>query len=276
MSAESSAGPAPTRSGARSLASLDSLLTRSVLGVCGVLLAFGIWEMVVVLGILPEIDIPRASTVVGEIAHQIKVKSFWTAVAETARDAAIGLSIAILIGVPLGIFMGALETARRSLRPTTEFLRVVPGLAFVPLAALLWGQDPKSSILLVAFACLWPMLVQTMHGVQNVDSQAILTAKSFQIRRLALVRWVYLPGALPYVFTGLRICVALSIAIAVGAELIIGPPGLGTEIRIAQSSLLLPKMYSFVIASGLIGLIAVLVVDQLDRRLIRWPHKGRK
>ena len=274
------AAPAKTASASRHSSrgltpSLSSRWVRWVLGAIGVLIVFGIWELLVVTGVLPEVDIPRASTVVGELASQISQRSFWTATALTARDAAVGLLIACLAGVPIGIAMGAFEPIRYALRPTVEFLRPVPGLAWVPLATVLWGPTKTSVVALVIFGCIFPMIVQTIHGVQSADPQMLMSARSFRLGMWARIRWIYFPGSLPHIVTGLRLCIAYALITSVGASLIIGSPGIGTDIRLAQSSLELPKMYSLVIATGIIGLAGIAIAEIIDRLALGWQRAGK-
>lgn len=269
------AGPRPSPPSSRA-AWLDRRSAAVVLGTVGVVLALGAWELAVVTGVLPEIDMPRASTVIGELAHQVKTHRFWSALWSTVSAAAVGLALASAIGVTLGVLMGTNEYVRRSLRPTTEFLRPVPGFALLPLAIVIWGPARGSDIFLVTFSCTWPMLVQTLNGVQGVDGTALLTARSFGLSRRATIRWVILPGALAFVITGLRLCVGIALVVAIGSEIIGGSPGLGTQIRIAQTQVNLPVMYALIIASGLLGLLAVTVMERIERRVLRWQPKGAR
>lgn len=245
-----------------------------VLGTLGVCLGLGVAELLVVTGVLPEVDIPRMSTIVGELASQAGQSSFWSSVWLTVKDAGVGLIIAVVLGVPVGVAMGSSEVVHRALRPTVEFLRVVPGLALIPLAQVIWGPNHSSVAFLVAFGCVWIMLVQTMHGILSIEPLSLVTARSFRIGGVERVRSIYLPGSMPYIVTGVRISVAVALIAAIGGELIMGAPGIGTDIYRAQSALNLPEMYALVIASGLIGLLGALIADLLERVLLRWQTAG--
>jgi ABC-type nitrate/sulfonate/bicarbonate transport system permease component len=263
------------RKGAGLRLSLSSRVVRWTLSAIGVLLMLVIWELLVVAAVLPEVDLPRATTVIGELAHQLSSRDFWSATLTTARDAGLGLAIAVAIGVPIGIAMGAFQPIRWALTPTVEFLRPVPGLAWLPLAGVLWGPVKTSVIFLVALGCVFPMIVQTVHGIQSADPQTLLTARAFRLGGLARVRWVYFPSALPHIITGFRLCIGYALIGAVGASLLIGAPGIGTDIRLAQSSLKLPEMYSLVLASGLIGLAGMAIAELIDRLALGWQRAGK-
>ena len=255
--------------------SLDGTVVRAALGALGIALALGAWELAVDTGVLPEVDVPRASSVIGELWRLLGTGRFWTVIGETASGAASGLAIAMAVGIALGVALGASEVARRATGPTVEFLRPVPGIALVPVAAVIWGPARGSDVFLVAFGCVWPLLTQTMHGVRNVDDVALTTARSLRLGPLSRVRWIYVPGSLPYILTGLRIAVPIALIASIGAEIIIGSPGIGTEIRRAQTSLDLPRMYALVIAAGMLGLAATLVTGALERRSLRWHQSQR-
>lgn len=273
VAAQSSVGGSAQRR-SRLLAGIASRWVPIVLGTIGVLFALGVGELLVVTKVLPEVDIPRPTTIVGEFVSELGTSSFWSAVWQTIRHAGLGLLIAVAAGVPVGIAMGAFEVFHRALRPSVEFLRVVPGLALIPLAQVIWGPEQSSVVFLVAFGCLWVMLVQTMHGIQSIEPLALVTARSYRVGGVERVRSIYVPGAMPYVITGIRISVAVALIAAIGGELIIGVSGIGTEIRVSQTELKLPEMYAMVIAAGLIGLFGALLADLLERLVLRWQRAG--
>jgi ABC-type nitrate/sulfonate/bicarbonate transport system permease component len=249
---------------------------RVLLGAVGVAIVLGSWQLLVVSGALNELDVPKCSTVLAELWRQLSTEAFWSAVGRTAAAAGIGLLIAMAIGITLGVLMGANEIVRHALLPTVEFLRPVPGLALLPLALVIWGPVRTTDVFLVAFGCTWPILIQTLNGVHAVDDVALLTARSLGLTWRERIRWLFLPGALAYIATGLRICVAVALIVAIGAEIIGGSPGIGNEIRKAQTGLDLPKMYALVMASGFLGLGATLLTSRIERRALRWHPSQRR
>lgn len=248
---------------------------RMLLGSIGILVALLLWEGLVQGSVVPEEDIPAASTVIQTLAEMSVERSFWTAVGRTLLGAGIGLTIAVVIGIGLGLAMGSVHLIGRGLRPTVEFLRTVPGVALIPLSLLVFGQNMSSDVFLVAFGCVWPMLVQTIYGVQNVDDVSVQTARSFGISRLDRIRWVVVPATLPYVATGLRICASVALIIAVTAELVTGTPGLGSEILFFQGAGRVNEMYALILASGILGILIQSLFGLLERRVLHWHQSQR-
>ena len=134
-----------------------------------------------------------------------------------------------------------------------EFLRPIPSVALIPLAVLIYGQGLESKVFLVAFASFWPLLIQTIYGVQDVDPVATDTARSFGLGRLERMWRITVPSAVPYIATGIRISSAVALILAVTAELVIGAAGLGREINVARSGGNLDAMYALIVATGLLG-----------------------
>src|SRR5690606_1304195 len=146
----------------------------------------------------------------------------------------------------LGIVIGSHWALTASLRAVIEFLRPVPSVALIPLAILLFGTDLQSKVFLAAFASFWPILIQTLYGMQDLDPVAIDTARAFGLGRLERMWRMTLPNALPYIATGVRISSAVALILVVTAELVIGAPGLGREISVASSNGVLPLMYGLI------------------------------
>ena len=117
----------------------------------------------------------------------------WKAVGNTLQGWAIGLGLAIVLGVPAGILIGSSRWAYRALRVPIEFLRPIPSVALIPLAVLVYGTGLESKVFLATFAWFWPMLIQTIYGVQDVDPVATDTARAFGLGRRSRLWRVTLP-----------------------------------------------------------------------------------
>lgn len=246
-----------------------------LLGGVGVLLALVAWQLAPAIGLVPSDEVPPAGDVLSALGDLLGTSEFWRAVGATLAGAGIGLAIAVVAGVALGILMGSSRVAWHALRPTVEFLRPVPGVALIPVAILVFGPSLEGDVLLVAFGCLWPMLVQTLYGVRAVDDVALATARSYGLSRVQRVRWVQLPSALPYIATGLRISSAIALIVAVTAELVAGNTGLGESISLAQSAGQTEDMYALIVTAGILGVLVHVVFAALERRLLHWHQSQR-
>src|ERR687890_140001 len=217
------------------------------IGVIGILVLL---ELIVRVGIIPSRYFPPMTTTFGTLFDQLGQSSFWTAVLQTLQGWALGLGIAALIAIPLGMLIGSNMLVYRGLRPIIEFLRPIPSVALIPLAVLIYGTGMGSKVFLAAFASTWPLLMQTLYGVQDVDPVATDTARSFGFSRVQRLARVTLPSAFPYIATGLRISATVALILVVTAELVIGAPGLGREINLARQGQNVDLMYALIIATG--------------------------
>jgi ABC-type nitrate/sulfonate/bicarbonate transport system permease component len=241
-----------------------------------VICVLALWELVVGIGLLNEDHVPSMTATVAELADLFTEESFWSAVASTLEGWALGLGIAAVLAIPLGILIGSSATAYRSVRFVVEFLRPIPSVALVPLAVLIYGVGLESKVFLAAFASFWPLFVQTLYGVQDVDPVATDTGRSFGLSRFELLYRIKLPSAVPYIATGLRISSAVALILAVTAEIVIGSAGLGREINVARSSGAVEIMYALIITTGLLGWVLNIATTQAERRVLHWHPSQRQ
>ncbi|MGH3321180.1 MAG: ABC transporter permease [Streptosporangiaceae bacterium] len=241
--------------------------------VLGVLVLFEILSRV---DVLPSRYFPPVSQMFAVLGQELATVGFWAAVANTMQGWSIGLGIAVAFGVPVGMVVGSSRTLYRFVRPLIEFLRPIPSVALIPLAILIYGTGLQSKVFLVVFASFWPLLVQSLYGVQDVDPVATDTARVYGLGRLERMVRVQLPGAVPYIATGLRLSSAVALILAVTAELVIGSPGLGQAINTARSGGAIPLMYALIIATGLIGWGLNIVFTRVERRVLHWHPSHRE
>jgi ABC-type nitrate/sulfonate/bicarbonate transport system permease component len=239
------------------------------------LLLLALWDLVVRAGLIPESSIPPASAALGELFTQLGESTLWKAVGNTLQGWAIGLALAVAAGVPAGILIGSSRWAYRALRVPIEFLRPIPSVALIPLAVLVYGTGLESKVFLATFASFWPMLIQTIYGVQDVDPVATDTARAFGLGRAARLWRVTVPSAVPYIATGIRISSAVALILSVTAELVIGSAGLGREINTASSGGNVELMYALIIATGLLGWLLNIAATMVERRVLHWHPSQR-
>jgi ABC-type nitrate/sulfonate/bicarbonate transport system permease component len=218
---------------------------------------------------------PPVTEMLGSLVDELGTGSFWAAVGNTLQGWAIGLGLAVAIAVPAGIVIGSSRLLYRSLRAVIEFLRPIPSVALIPLAVLIYGSGLESKVFLATFAATWPLLMQTLYGVQDVDPVATDTARSFGFGRAARLLRVTLPSAIPYIATGVRISAAVALILCVTAELVIGAPGLGREINLARQGGAVEPMYALIIATGLLGWAMNAVFTRGERRVLHWHPSQR-
>lgn len=235
-----------------------------------------LWELLVRVGILPEATVPPMSATFAELFREIQTPELWQAVWATLQGWGLGLGIAVALAIPLGIVIGSSRLLYRSVRVLIEFLRPIPSVALIPLAVLVYGTGLESKVFLAAFAAFWPLLIQTLYGVQDIDPVATDTARAYGLGRFEILWRIKLPSAVPYIVTGVRISSAVALILAVTAELVIGAEGLGRSINIARSGGTFELMYALIIVTGMVGWMLNIVMTRGERRLLRWHPSQRE
>ena len=251
-------------------------LGEAALVVLSIVAALAIWEVVSRTGLISQTDLPSMSTTMRELWELMHTRSFWSDFLYTLRGWALGLAIATALAVPIGILLGSSDFAASAFRVPIEFLRPIPSAVVIPLLFLTFGTSLKSELFLAAFGAFWPLLVQTIYGVRDVDPVTIDTARSFGVGRLERLWRITLPSALPYITTGLRIASTVALILAFTAELFMGTPGLGQATNYASSYALTDQLYAIAIATGFLGLAVHLFMSGLERRLLRWHPSQRR
>lgn len=227
-------------------------------------------------GVLPRESFPPVSEIYRALIGLLADPGLWIEVGRTMRGWAVGLLLAAVLAVPTGMLLGASRPAFQMSRMVIEFLRPVPSVALIPLAVLVFGVGQDMKVFLVAFACFWPILFQSIYGVQDVDPVARDTARSYGLPPLARFARITLPSAAPYIATGLRISSAIALILALTAELVVGAPGIGRAIAVSQVSGAITQMYALILATGLLGWLLNTLFLSVERRLLRWHPSHRE
>lgn len=247
-----------------------------LLGVLGIVIFLAVWEAVPRFGLANSRYLPGSIEVFTLFFQNLGLQSFWVAVGLTTRAWAIGLAIAISGGLVLGLLIGSSPFLRKATHSTIEFLRPIPSVALIPLAVLLFGLRLESELLLIVYACFWIILIQMLYGVADVDKVADDTMRSFRFNQFARVRHLVWPTALPYLVTGMRLAASVGLILAITSELIIGTPGLGSEVAKAQANGAIAAMYALVITTGLLGVLVNLSMRFLERKVLFWHSSIRR
>ncbi|MFF7046852.1 ABC transporter permease [Streptomyces griseorubiginosus] len=250
-------------------------LQNTLLGTAGLAAFLLLGEAVPRLGLVKEEYFPPTSRIARALADELSDGAFWTALGDTLTGWALGLAIATCAGIVAGVLLSVVPYLREATASTIEFLRPIPSVALIPLAVLLYGSELRSVLILVVYAGFWQVLIQTLYGVQDVDPVADETARSYGLGTWARIRHVLWPSALPYVFTGVRLAAAVALILAITGELVIGAPGLGARIGVAQNSQAVPEMYALIVVTGLLGLLVNVGARTVERRALAWHQSVR-
>jgi ABC-type nitrate/sulfonate/bicarbonate transport system permease component len=242
----------------------------------GGLLGFGLLlELLPRVGVVDPAYLPPTSEILGALAGYAEDGAFWTSVRQTLTTWLTGLLIAAVAGIVLGVVIGAVPVLRELTASTIEFLRPIPSVALIPLVIVLLGTGMASTLVLVVYAAFWQVLVQTLHGVADVDPVARDTALSYRLGFAYRVRYLVWPTALPYAVTGIRLATSVALILTVTGELTIGTPGLGKLMDTAYNSGAVPSVYAVVVVTGLLGVVANLLTRGAERHVLAWHPSVR-
>jgi ABC-type nitrate/sulfonate/bicarbonate transport system permease component len=237
--------------------------------------ATGAWQVAVTTGLLASSAVAPPSAIARSLWPLLSTAHFWSAVWATVRAWGIGLLISVGIAVPAGLVLGANDQVYRMSRFTIDFLRTIPPVALIPLALLLYGATQRMSLVLIVFGSAWPVLLQSMYGVHQVDPVARDVARAYRLSRRDRILNVVLPSAAPLIATGIRVAATMSLLLAIGAELIGGAPGVGNSIALAEVNGDIPQMYAFVVVAATLGVLLNMAMLGLEGRALVWHPSHR-
>lgn len=251
--------------------------TRVVRGLVGLAVVGLVLEAVTRAELVNPIYLPPASTVLVTSGRILLDAEFLSAVVATLQVWAIGLLIAMVIAVPLGLVLGSSRRAWLAGTAAIEFLRPIPSVALIPLAIILWGTGPDMTIRLIVYAATWPILFNTIYGMREVDPIAKDTARAFGYSRLVVLWRVSLRSASPFIYTGIRIAAGIALIVAVSTELIAGgSDGIGTWMLVrSQTGTEREFVYAGTVVAGLLGLVINAFLVLGERRLFFWHQRMR-
>ena len=235
---------------------------------------FGAAQLAVWLSGADQLRYPLPSTVLSGVFSLAGTGAFWSSFGGTLSAWAQAMAITVVFGVPLGLLLGSFPAVQAAVAPVIDFLRPIPSVVLVP-TILLIVQDPmRTQVVAIVFAAIWPVLINTIYGVRNVDPVAVATLRSFGFGPLSVAGRVALPSAAPFIATGIRISASLAFIVAVAVELVsTGVPGLGSYASVTESGTAdLTPLLALAVWSGLFGLVINGVFAAADRRAFRWHH----
>jgi NitT/TauT family transport system permease protein len=233
----------------------------------------GLWEIVARLHIFPERLFPSLEDVAETFFRLTAEGILPHHVIETLMRLVAGFALAALAGIAIGVLMGRSRRAEDIFLPLASILAPIPGIAYAPLFLLWFGLGDLPTILLVGFVSAFPIIFNTWTGVKAVKEIWVRAAHSMGADDRRLFRKVILPGALPYMLTGLRLGLAQAWRILVGVEILAAVPwGLGWMIFGAREFLNTDVMLAGIVAIGAIGLaLEKFVFERLERyTVVRW------
>ena len=211
---------------------------------------------------------PRPSLVLAAAGRLLASGELVSGIMESLERVFLGFAVAAAVAVPLGLAMGAVRAVERNLHPLVESFRPVAAIAILPLAILWFGTGTPAAVFIVAYAAFFPLLINTVAGVKRVDRRLVDAARTMGVKRLAILRTVVVPGALPQIGVGLRLALGVAWTAIIAAELAVGAKAGGGATGGIGQMMFVFYAYSVELNSIIVCMLAVgLVALGLDRGL---------
>jgi ABC-type nitrate/sulfonate/bicarbonate transport system permease component len=188
---------------------------------------------------------------------------------------ALGYGIACIVAVAAGLALGLSRPLRRATDPIVQFLRAIPPPALLPFGILVLGVGTSMKVFIIAFVCLWPVLLNTIDGVAGVDPTLRETARVYDIAPRDRLLRVTLPAAAPQIFAGMRTSLSLALILMVISEMVASSNGIGYFVLQSQRSFAIPEMWSGILLLGILGYVLNAIFLLVERRVLRW-HRGAR
>lgn len=226
-----------------------------VLGLILPIAIIAIWEIAAYKEIINIHLLPAPSTLWKILVEDVASNKLWSNLSVSFWRIISGFLLGAALGIVIGFFMGLITPLNKMLSPITSILRSVPIIALIPLFILLFGIGEGSKRTIIAFAAFWPVLLNTMGGIQNVDVKLCEVAYTYRIGKMKTIFRVVLPSALPSIFTGIRLGISSSWTSVISAEMFAASKGIGYLITISKDNARVGSMFVYVLVIGVIGLM---------------------
>jgi NitT/TauT family transport system permease protein len=220
-------------------------------------------------------NVPGPLVVLDAFIGHLYQSIFYVHVAVSMKRILIGFALASALGICLGVIMGRSKIARDFVTPYIEILRPIPAVAWIPLAILMWPTEESSIIYITFLGALFPIVLNTVHGVEQTPEVLVRAAQSLGASALQIFWHVVMPAALPSIATGLAIGMGVSWFSLLAGEIISGQYGIGYFTWNAYSLIKYPDIVVGMLVIGLLGTLSTQAVRKLTQPLLSWQRKSR-
>lgn len=274
IAAPESARPGQLQEAAAALSVWQKKHLSLALSMGSVLTVLALWFAAAALHLIPELFLPSPASVWQKFL-EVSRQGFMQATLEQHLAESIGrvfsaLTAAVMIGVPVGLWMGLNKWVRAALDPLVELLRPIPPLAYLPLLVIWFGIGETTKILLIFFSILAPVIISTAHGVLSHQQNRERAALSLGATRWQVLQHVIFPAALPHILTGIRIGLGVGWSTLVAAELVAADRGIGFMVQSAAQFLITDTVILGIIVIALVAVSFELFLRWLQKQLAPW------
>lgn len=243
------------------------VLVSQVLVVLGFLI---VWQLFSQTDTAMRADMPGPVTTFVALGELVVSADFWTAVSTTLSSWTMALVLALVVGIPTGLFIGRSTFAYDSTHGTIDFLRTIPAVAFVPLFLLVLGQSQLMVVLVAMIPAVWPLMIQSIAAGQQADPLLHRVSRSYRLTMQDRIMYVLAPEALAFVWPGIRLATTTSLLAVIFTELLGGKDGIGVELMDTQIYNQTDQLYAWVLTACALGLLINGGLAVIQKYVLGW------
>ena len=253
-------------------------LRYAMLSALGIVLFLGIWQLLSVTGLADPKRLPAPSVIFQTLVYKAgntapDGNTLFVNMLASLQVALSGFSVAILIGVPLGLFMGWWEYADRFMRPIFELVRPVPPIAWIPLVVVWMGIGLQAKAMIIFFTAFVPCVINSYTGIKLTSRTLINVSKTFGASNFEIFYKVGIPSALPMVFAGIRVALGNSWSTLVAAEMLAASAGLGYMLQIGRTIARPDIVIAGMVTIGATGAVLSGILSAVEGRFLKWQSR---
>lgn len=251
--------------GARVARAVHALNPAAWLVIAGLVLA---WQLAIAFDLLTLNYLPAPTEIAAEMGSLISSGQLFTDVGHTLRTTVVATGVATLVGVTFGLASGLFATFRLYSTSSIDFLRTIPVTALVPAALLIWGPSDTAEVTVAAYAATWPILINTAGGVRAIPQRLYDVATVLRLSRWNTLRKIVVPAGTQSILVGLRLGTVTALVLAIVAEMLINPKGLGWGVIQAQNALRPERLWAYTITVGILAYLLNMLLVWIVRRTL--------
>jgi NitT/TauT family transport system permease protein len=250
---------------------------RVVLGIIGVVGFLGIWELAAQLRLINVDLLSSPSLIASAGSVELRNPTFWRNAAVSGQEYLLGMGISVVVGIAIGIGIGLFRRVNYLLDRWLTVLNSTPTIALAPMIIIILGIDLAAKVAIIVLSAVFPVAINTLAGVQATSNRYLRVARSFSASQAKRLVTVIIPGALPYIVTGIRVASGRAIIGVVVAEFMAADAGLGYQLNVSSSMLRTSTVMFLVIVIGLLGVAATFALQRAESWIERWrPVAARR
>jgi ABC-type nitrate/sulfonate/bicarbonate transport system permease component len=243
-----------------------------VFGTLGVLILLGAWQVCAVTGIVDIHISSDPSQVVREEITLFGNGTIWGPIGNTAAEVGWALAIIIVAGIPIGIILGRVTPLRQMTDPIVSILNSVPYVLFLPLIIFWFGLGETARVLVVVWAGILPLIINTTAGVRNINVDYLRVGRVFSVSPLRFFASILLPATMPFILTGVRLAVARALVGAIVVEFFLSSNGLGYFVQNETSNFQMSAAMAGIVVMAVAALLLTRLIGVVEKRVISWSQ----